>query len=590
MILQRLTEYADRVLQLPPEMYNRTPVRWLLDLKADGTLLGFVSVGGDGPRNKRGNDLLMPHIGRSSGVRAKLLTDNAEYALGIGRPADDGRVSSKVAERHAAFKAVVQACAEDTEESAVRAVLTFLSRWEAETALLPAGFDPADNVTFRVDDVLPTELLSVQAFWARYSSVGPGRPSTPGARPEMTCLITNLHGPVVERLPLKIKRIPGGQPSGTALVSANTATTSAYGNKAGRVAPISRTAAEKFGQALNQLLSDPAATVRIGNLVYTFWTREPSGFSLASLFDRPDAQEVQRLLGSPRNGARSDGLTGNALYALALSASGGRAVVRSWSESSMDELRGRLHTYFEAQRIVGPYGATVRAQKQLPVYFSAYALVSSAYRDPSKEMPPDAPAAVIAYALHGTRLPHDLLSRVIGRIETGIRRFHGSRERMTHAQAALLKMILTSRGVPMPDLHHDPSPLDGTTRAAYLCGRLLAELEDLQRAALGNINTTVTDRFYRSACNTPALAFGPLMEGAAAHLSQLHRKNAPAHDAVQRRLEEITSGLMGETGTPTYPRTLSTQQNGVFGLGYYHQRATNRASRAETRGKKERTA
>ena len=52
MLLKRLVEYSQR-LDLPPVMYLRTPVRWLIDLDSDGRLLGFVPMT-SGRKNDRG--------------------------------------------------------------------------------------------------------------------------------------------------------------------------------------------------------------------------------------------------------------------------------------------------------------------------------------------------------------------------------------------------------------------------------------------------------------------------------------------------------------------------------------------------------
>ena len=43
-------------------------------------------------------------------------------------------------------------------------------------------------------------------------------------------------------------------------------------------------------------------------------------------------------------------------------------------------------------------------------------------------------------------------------------------------------------------------------------------------------------------------------------------------DALEERIEEITSHLSD------FPKTLTMQNQGLFALGYYHQRAANRAA------------
>jgi len=113
---------------------------------------------------------------------------------------------------------------------------------------------------------------------------------------------------------------------------------------------------------------------------------------------------------------------------------------------------------------------------------------------------------------------------------------------------------------------------------AYLCGRLLAELEQAQRAALPGAKAGIVDRYYGTACTAPASIFGTLIQNAQAHLAKLERDNPGAYYGIQSTLEDILSRL------PAFPLTLSLSEQSLFALGYYHQRAYNR-DQALTHGK-----
>ena len=112
---------------------------------------------------------------------------------------------------------------------------------------------------------------------------------------------------------------------------------------------------------------------------------------------------------------------------------------------------------------------------------------------------------------------------------------------------------------------------DQNRNPAYLCGRLLAVLEAVQRAAIPSASTTITDRFFGAASTAPASVFGLLLRGARSHLNQLRVQRRGAFEVLERKLEEIQSSLT------TFPKTLSLEQQGFFNLGYYHQRAADRA-------------
>ena len=119
---------------------------------------------------------------------------------------------------------------------------------------------------------------------------------------------------------------------------------------------------------------------------------------------------------------------------------------------------------------------------------------------------------------------------------------------------------------------------------AYLCGRLLAEIEAAQRAAIPGAKATVVDRFYGAASTAPASVFGNLLRGTQAHLGKLKRDRPGAYVGIQQRLEEIMSGLQA------FPRTLSLDEQALFVLGYYHQRAHDRAAMRAARDKRDETS
>jgi CRISPR-associated protein Csd1 len=108
-------------------------------------------------------------------------------------------------------------------------------------------------------------------------------------------------------------------------------------------------------------------------------------------------------------------------------------------------------------------------------------------------------------------------------------------------------------------------------------------LEQIQQAALGrNVNTTIVDRFYGTASTAPASVFGTLLGGAQPHLSKLRRSQREGTaNALQSRLEEVLARISN------FPRTLKLQEQALFALGYYHQRAHDRAqARAASANKK----
>jgi CRISPR-associated protein Csd1 len=588
MILAKLKEYADTRMELPPPMYRSQPVRWFINLNAEGQLEGFTPLGGTSKSDKRGMDYQLPTLVRAGkNPRPILLADSGEFVLGIPKETTS---SESVTWKHTAFKELVHLCAEKTGEPLVKAVCTFLESWIPDLnhiTSLASGFSANDTLTFRVNDVLPVDLRSVQEFWAKHS----GRASKiADVQADGTsqgigqCLVTGLFTTVEDRMPEMLKGLVriGGQ-ANTALISANASAFVHYGLKNSLTSPISRDAAERFTKALNHLIDDENSRLFVGTLIYTFWTRKATKFNAWKLLSNPKPEDVKLLFQSSFSGNAVHSLDGNQFYALALSASKSRAVVRDWLETTIPEAEANLRRWFQALSIVDELG-----QPQDPA--SIYRLVEAVFKKSERERKFDAAKAVptrfsqvlLAVALKGINTPREILEQTVKRCFIGTELQNKKRNHVMPLQAALIKLALSTqpRGevfMELTQLDPDP-PLEPRDAQAYHCGRLLAELEAIQRAALGKINATIVDRYYGSASSTPQSGFAPLLSGVQAHLSKLRKNRAGAYVAKQKALEDILQKFPVRNQVPQFPSTLTMREQGIFAIGYYHQRAENRAS------------
>lgn len=572
MLLQQLVAYAERLERdeagTKPKvsfMYQEQPVRWLIYLNTDGNYERIERTSdGSGKKNDRGKRIVAPHIMRANAPKAKLLCDNGEYVLGFGREESD---PTKVKQRHQLFCEMVGACADSTGLPQVVAVAKFLDQFQVQDLGLEADFSPDDNLTFVVDGVRPIDLPEVQQFWASQFSAAEAADGESSFSAE--CLISGVVGPVMEREPVKIKGIPGGQTSGMNFISANAAAFESYGLFASQIAPVRFDLAEKYANALNRLLRDESTHLRMPSAIYAFWTKNspippvaevlgnPRGESAAERLAKgkgakakisADPDQIRKTISSIRSGKPFNTVDEDAFYAVSLSSSGSRVVVRDHITTTVKKIRENLAQYFEAQQLKGaePLGI--------------YALASSLYRDPSKEMVPSVPTAITAFALNRTPLPWSWLAQLVRRNRV--------EHEVTSPRAVLTKMVLISGGkIGMDELKRlEP---DRPNSPGYHLGRLMALLEDLQYAALGKVNTNVSDRFYGSLSSTPVMPYRALMNGAQAHLSKLRKDPSKGglSIAFERRLAEISAHLQ------TIPNALDLENQALFSLGYYHQKA-----------------
>ena len=576
-----------------PFMYAVQNVRWEVRLHADGAVRDVQPLSSGKTKGKDlGRPTPAPNLVRTVGVKPRLLMDNAEYVLGLQKK--DGKAGVERAKKfHEAYVSLVQACAEATGEPSVQAIAEFLSRHnpatfkEAHLAAFP-DFAPDSNVMFSVEGGNPLELPTVQQFWA--AQFAQDEAAADGFRAE--CLITGEVGPVMEREPVKIKGVQGGQTSGMNFISANAQAFESYGLQASQIAPVKFEVAEQYANGLNRLLADPNTSLKIGGVTYAFWTGEGAVPLVSETLREPPAglrlkfaaqkkrdkkartEEVRQALWGIFTGQQPTLKPGAAFYAVGLTPSGSRIAVRTHLTSTVQEAVDNLADYFEAQTL-----AMVNEKYDRATY-DLRTLVSAMYRDINKEHTAPDVGALVQFALTGQSLPRAFLARLAGRNRA-------DEFRVTRPRAVLTKMVLLSRD--WKELNMDKDTLEALNpdqqEPAYHMGRLLAVLDDIQNSVM-KANTTLVDRFYGSMSTTPYAVVGRLIHGSQAHLQKLRKENEPAYRAKQSELESVMSRLRDIPAKP-----LSTAQQALFALGYYHQRAhISESIRERIAAKKEREA
>lgn len=584
MVLAKFADY-ERRFKKKPTGYEEKSVRWVVELDRAGNPVGgslklaLTSQSGGQPRGKardRGKKMLVPNAGRTSDTKPILLADNGEYVFGLARKADD---PGRAQERHRAFLSLLKDCARETGLPEVWGVLSFLHQLDrAALGQLPSDFDAEDIITFRVDGRLVSDLPAVRDFWGKRfeesTRVSARRRKVAGQSNEPAgldaqCLICSQTRPIAATHPTTIAGIPGGR---STLVSFNADAFESYGLGQSYNAPVCVDCAQAYAHGLNRLLKGEETHLRLGNVVYAFWTRNATEKLpvMQRMFGEPRPDEVRDLLTAAFKGGaaatRPEQMhdRANAFYAAAFTSRQGRAVMLSWLETTVEAAMVNLARYFRLQALPPIY------RDQQP-FFSVYQLVASLLpsrrRRDQGELDARALVKIVETALGGGPLPDWLLFQAVRR--------NRAEQAVSPERAALIQLTLTSQE---GNSNAMEEVLNTQTREspAFLCGRLLAVLEWAQREAIGNPNTTLVDRFYGSASSAPASVFGTLLRNAQPHLGKLRREKRGLYVTIERQLEEILSGLQ------SFPKVLALKDQAVFALGYYYQRANRGRNQAGT--------
>ena len=143
---------------------------------------------------------------------------------------------------------------------------------------------------------------------------------------------------------------------------------------------------------------------------------------------------------------------------------------------------------------------------------------------------------------------------------------------ITRGKAAIIKAWLLRNVVQVYDQRNEKHVYEEvltvelneqTTYLPYRLGRLFAVMEKIQKEANPNINTTIKDRYFNSACATPALVFPTLVNLAQKHLNKI---GGGASVYYEKMMTELYSSI-----NQSYPVRMSLQDQGIFQIGYYHQ-------------------
>lgn len=575
MILQALTAYYEQLLRqgkiAAPGWDGHFKVSYELRLNDAGQLVDVVDLRVSETKGKK--TVIAPRAmrvparkSRTSGVVAQFLCDNPSYLLG----ADEKGNPERAVECFKACAKLHHAILDGVDSPAARALLTYFDSWDpAQAATHPLlaeqwkeitgnanlifGYEAADHSHSFVND----DPAIQNAWQAHYNDRS--------ADSDMgQCLITGKYAPI-ERIHPLINGVPGAKSSGAALVSFNAPAFCSYGHEQGENAPVSEYAAFAYTTALNLLIADRNHCKRVGDTTIVCWAEsaEPAyqdAFSLflfgaeeASGIEEADVQAALRRLAAGQTVPflEKELAPDQHFYVLGLAPNAARLSVRFFLRDTFGTFARNLQKHADALEITRP---AYDNRKTLSVWALAMETVNRKERSPSPA--PQLAGDLLRAVLTGGRYPATLLNGVTMRIR--------AEQDVTRGRAAILKAYYL-RNSPT-DLNKEvfTVSLNETTNVPYILGRLFSVLEAVQSDANPGINTTIKDRYFNSACATPALVFPTLLK-----LAQKHLQKLPDGKAVfyNKQITELAA-LVPESG---FPARLSLPDQGKFEIGYYHQ-------------------
>jgi CRISPR-associated protein Csd1 len=555
-ILQALNTYYERLkddgeTHIPLPGFGKQNIHFALMLDRDGCLVKARDLR-EKPKNKPVPiSLTVPVLRkkRSVDIAPNFMWDNTAYVLG----SDNKKNPKRALQCFEEFKRFHHAIGDILNDSGMVAVLSFLDAWNPEEAHKLEHWEELAglNLVFQLDGELKYihEHPKIQKAWSDYRKE---KVSTVLA----TCLVSGEIAPIA-RLHPPIKGVKGAQTSGAAILSFNLSAFESYGKTQNYNAPISEDIAFAYTTALNQLLRyDSRQKVQIGDATTVFWTEEKSpiegfmGMILNPQDDSGDTMKIRLFLEAVRDGKMPSeiGVPDIQFYILGLSPNASRLAIRFWHVSTVGDVSAEIGQHFRDLSIIKEYDN----ESDFPAMWQL--LRETAVQRKSKNIAPLLAGAVMRSILTGGAYPQSFLAAIIGRIRAD--------QTINYLRASIIKACLVRKYRINNISEEVRMSLDKeSNNIAYRLGRLFAVLEKAQTEAVPGIKATIKDRYYSSASATPRTVFPQLMR-----LAQHHIQKAEYGRRNDSMIQEIMQGIQA------FPAHLNLEEQGMFAIGYYHQR------------------
>ena len=568
MILQELLALYERLyeeqaqggaVEVAPYGFSIEKVSFSLVIAPDGTLIDVEDERNHDGKKARATPMAVPeHPKRTSGIAPCFLCDTSSYLLGCdtkGKPQRAQQTFNDARVLHAAFATA------HPDEEGLSAVAAFFASWdpaECEGLRFSDELLAGGNIVFRLKDSrqFVHESPGVRHAWSEHIAA-----TAEGAH-EGVCLVTGERLPIA-RLHPSIKGVRGGQSSGGSIVSFNKKSFESYGKKHGANAPVSEHVAFRYVSALNALITNDERHVQIADATTVFWAERHTPFesifqvAMAGGRDVEADKEVLVALTRLRDGRPVTEIDPDIrFFVLGLAPNVSRISIRFWLTDTVGHFASHIAAHLRDLAIEKQYE---RNMETIPAWLlvresaTRYAGSGKDRKPIVGDANPRLAGSLTRAILTGADYPRMLLAAFVTRM-------HSDGE-VNYVRVAAIKAVITRRRRKTQQQEVPVALQKDFESQGYQLGRLFAALERAQKAALGDVNATIKDRYFGAASSTPGRVFPILMR-----LSQHHIAKAEWGRSVDRTIAEVMDGIT------TFPTHLALEEQGLFAIGYYHQR------------------
>jgi len=560
MIIQALNEYYKRIKQdpnanIPTFGFSNEKIHFALVLNKLGELVDVKDLREKVGKKNIPKQLIVPAPNKkSSGIDPNFIWSNTGYVLGADNK--EHKDKNRLKKMFSAFKEFQHCLGDEINDTGMNTILKFLDSWQPKEAKQLKYWEEMAgmNLVFQLDGEQKYihEHTAIKERWIKYCRENQ-------SDYQAFCLVSGQKKSIA-RLHPSIKGIKNAQSSGASIVSFNLDSFCSYNKEQSFNAPVDEDITFNYTTALNHLLHfDSRQKVQIGDTTTVFWAEGETlieGFLkdvLEPQVNLVDLGDLRKFLEAMREGKMPKEIENTKnmkFYILGLSPNASRLSVRFWYVSTVEDISRKIGQHFKDLAIIKSYDN----ETEFPGMWQL--LHETAVQGKSENISPLLAGAFMRSILTGLRYPSGILTVVVERIRAD--------QKINYLRAALVKAYLVrnsrfqnkeEREVISMSLNKEEKNI------GYRLGRLFAILEKAQKDAVPGANTTIKDRYYGSASATPAIVFPQLLR-----LAQHHIQKSDYGMNIDKQIEDVVQDIQ------KFPPHLSLEDQGIFALGYYHQK------------------
>lgn len=582
MLINALTEYYDILAdqgKLPRDGFCKQKIHYKILLNSDGGIDDIVNCQNEKKiKDKKGKEKtlyeplneIFPKRNQKPGIAAEIIDHRPKYIFGLTFDSKNDEFTLAADKKSNkclfdVFKETNLEFIEDVNTPIASAYKKFIENWTPNEQLenpilhkIARDFEKS-SYSFAVSGNPNVTLQSDSAVKGKWEKLYSNKKS---GEVIGTCSITGEKNVPIARIhDNKIKGIIGGQASGCVFVGTNNPAEESYGKVQAYNSSISESCAEKYTAALNYLLASNNHKMRIDDTTIVFWAQGESDDEcvglLESLLDYNDDDitaedmnnNIKKIFEQIKEGKKPnfEGFETHEnlmFYIAGVTPNNSRISLRFVYRNTFGNILDGVCKHYEDMMLD-------ETTAPIPLWRIRRELVSPKSSNP--KIPPSLTTGLFKSVLFGGKYPMELLDTIVRRVKTD--KYENT------IRIGLLKACINRfKGKDVIKMGLDKN----NTEPAYLCGRLFALLEFVQRKAAEptKLNRTIKDAYISAASANPSRVFPTILKLSEHHMAKLDKSTY---------YEQIEGEILEKFETH-FPTTLDLVEQGTFYIGYYQQK------------------